>query len=163
MNFILMFGLALLLVAALSRDKPHQPLKKNSGARLMVEFMHVKRISRHFPPKKFPFIQFTVQSGSPVFSIAKGEVLEASYMRSYGKNVVIQSGDSLLIRYFHLSEILVDSGETIKPGQKIGKTGSSGLVTAPALGIKVTANSVDVDPCRFMDCESFRTKPETRD
>lgn len=140
-------------------DKLPRPLKKNSDAKLVTEFMHIKHFNPLFRHKKFPFVQFAVKSGAPVFSIAKGQVMETNYMKSYGKNLVIQTDDSLLIRYFHLSEILVDSGETIKQGQKIGKTGSSGLVTAPALGVKTTLNSIDVDPCKFMDCDAYRPRP----
>lgn len=151
--------MALVICVAFAKgDLPH-PLRKGAKAKLVTEFNHAKRFNRHYPPKKFPFIQFAVKSGTPVFLIAKGEVVETSYMKSYGKNVVINSGDSLLIRYFHLSEILVDSSATIKQGQKIGKTGSSGLVTAPALGIKASVDSIDVDPCKFMDCEAYRRKP----
>lgn len=65
--------------------------------------------------------------------VASGDAKKNGYHGSYGNIVVVQDkkGDKHL--YGHLSKALVKIGDTVKKGQAIAKTGSTGRSTGPHL------------------------------
>ncbi|HET8579517.1 MAG TPA: M23 family metallopeptidase [Nitrospiraceae bacterium] len=63
-----------------------------------------------------------------------------------GKGVIVDHGLGLYSMYFHLSEVTVRDGESIKRGQVIGKVGQSGRATGPHLHWGVRLNGARVDP-----------------
>jgi murein DD-endopeptidase MepM/ murein hydrolase activator NlpD len=67
--------------------------------------------------------------GNPVRSVGAGRVKEVHHWNySYGHHVVI--GDKL---YAHLSRIRVHKGQQVRPGQLIGRVGSTGNSSGPHL------------------------------
>jgi len=63
-----------------------------------------------------------------------------------GKGVFVDHGLGLYSMYFHLSEVTVRDGESVKRGQVIGKVGQSGRATGPHLHWAVRLNGARVDP-----------------
>ena len=63
-----------------------------------------------------------------------------------GKGVFVDHGLGLHSMYFHLSEITVQNGQTVKRGQVIGKVGASGRASGPHLHWGVRLNGARVDP-----------------
>lgn len=63
-----------------------------------------------------------------------------------GKGVYLDHGLGLYSMYFHLSEIVVRDGETVRRGQVIGRVGASGRVSGPHLHWAVRLNGARVDP-----------------
>ncbi|HEY0440380.1 MAG TPA: M23 family metallopeptidase, partial [Xanthobacteraceae bacterium] len=53
-------------------------------------------------------------------------------------------------RYGHLSEILVSEGATVRPGQLIGRLGSTGRSTGPHLHYETRIDGDAVDPQKFL-------------
>lgn len=148
--------MALTLLSTTCVPKVVQPIPPSKDVFLAQEFMTGPKVLYRFkPPKKLPFIRFFVPRDSPVKSIVKGKVVAATYSKGYGNNVLIRSYDSVYTRYFHLSFCNVAVGDKVKAGTIIGKTGTSGLIAAPALGLRMTIDSTDVDPCLFIDCDSY--------
>jgi hypothetical protein len=75
--------------------------------------------------------------GVPVHATASGKVVLVSqgtggWGRSYGKHVVIESGDARH-GYCHLSKIHVRMGQSVTAGQKIAASGNTGNTTGPHL------------------------------
>jgi murein DD-endopeptidase MepM/ murein hydrolase activator NlpD len=64
----------------------------------------------------------------------------------YGHTVVIDHGDGRQTRYAHLSEPLVQAGESVTEGQVVGKSGNSGRSTGPHLHFEMLVNGRAVDP-----------------
>lgn len=75
--------------------------------------------------------------------------------QSYGNLVRIRhkdyNGKRLETYYAHLSKIVVQSGQTVKEGQIIGYTGSTGKVTGPHLHFEVRLGGIRVNPLNWLD------------
>lgn len=112
-------------------------------------------------------VDFPVTTGTPVGASSDGVVViskalknaDGSY-RSYGEYVVIDHGSGIRTYYCHLSQRLVSEGQTVKQGQVIGKSGSTGNSTGPHLHFEVRVNNTRVDPMRYLSktkiIEEFR-------
>ena len=71
-------------------------------------------------------------------------------MGGYGLMVEIYHGNGLSTRYAHLSRIEVREGETVRPGQRIGRVGTTGRSTGPHLHYETRIHGEAVDPMRFV-------------
>jgi murein DD-endopeptidase MepM/ murein hydrolase activator NlpD len=63
--------------------------------------------------------------------------------------------------YAHLSQVTVRSGQTVKRGELIGKSGRTGLVSGPHLHYEVRRNGVSQNPVDYffddIDAARYRT------
>lgn len=79
-------------------------------------------------------IDYGTPTGTPVVATTAGSVVYAGrgggYGPAFGIHVVIRTG-SIWHLYAHLSLEQVRSGQAVKTGQQIGKTGATGNVTGP--------------------------------
>ena len=80
-----------------------------------------------------------------------GKVLFAEQLGIYGNCVVIDHGFGLQTIYGHLSEFLVKKGDTVKRGQTIGKTGSTGLAGGDHLHFTMQVDGVQVNAVEWWD------------
>ena len=93
--------------------------------------------------------------GSPVIASAAGRVAlvgkESQGFKVHGNIVGIDHGQGVTTIYMHLNGINVKEGDMVKPGQRIGGTGSTGASTGPHLhwGLYVNGQAVDPVPWRF--------------
>jgi murein DD-endopeptidase MepM/ murein hydrolase activator NlpD len=76
--------------------------------------------------------------GEDVATAAAGRVAFAGPHGSYGNTVVVEHANGTRTRFAHLSVALVQEGDTVEPGQVVGRAGSSGRATAPHLHLEVT-------------------------
>ena len=83
--------------------------------------------------------------GAPVRAANRGVVALVGDFYYAGRIVSLNHGAGLITSYLHLSEILVAEGDTVSPGQFIGRVGASGRVTGPHLhwAVRVGASAVD--------------------
>ena len=89
---------------------------------------------------------FKAATGTPVFASADGVVALAAGQYFAGNAVYLDHGDGLITMSFHLSELLVRSGEAVQRGQAIGKVGATGRVTGPHLHFGARWRGARVDP-----------------
>jgi len=78
-------------------------------------------------------VDFPALAGTPVFASQSGKVVLAESLYYSGNTVVIDHGFGIYTLYAHLSEIGVQSGDSVKAGAEIGKVGATGRVTGPHL------------------------------
>lgn len=90
-------------------------------------------------------------TGTPVLAAADGRVAHAGWMGGYGLTVDILHADGLSTRYAHLSQILVDPGQSIAHEEPLGHVGSTGQSTGPHLHFEVRRDGTPVDPATFYD------------
>ncbi|HZS12020.1 MAG TPA: M23 family metallopeptidase [Nitrospirales bacterium] len=84
--------------------------------------------------------------GTDVVAMNDGIVrLTADHFFS-GKGVFLDHGLGLYSMYFHLSDVTVQDGQTVKRGDVIGKVGASGRASGPHLHWGVRINGARVDP-----------------
>ena len=90
--------------------------------------------------------------GTPILAAGDGKVIYAGqgvyrggqdvFDDPYGKAIVIEhsfkyNGEALYTLYAHLDELLVEKGETVQSGQRIGSMGNTGKTTGPHLHFEV--------------------------
>ena len=89
--------------------------------------------------------------GKPVVATANGVVKYAARKQTLGLLVEIDHGGGIVTRYAHLGKILVEAGQQIARGQKIGTLGNSGRSTGPHLHYEVRSGERDLNPVRFLE------------
>jgi murein DD-endopeptidase MepM/ murein hydrolase activator NlpD len=90
------------------------------------------------------------QVGDEVYAPAVGQVAFTGELIVRGNAIMINHGWGVYSGYMHLSEILVNIGDWVEPGQLIGKVGNTGRVTGPHLHWEIWAGGVQVDPFDWM-------------
>ncbi|WP_159085882.1 M23 family metallopeptidase [Aeromicrobium chenweiae] len=89
---------------------------------------------------------FGVPCGTPVHAAAAGTVVDRGYAGAYGQRVVVRHSPGVETSYNHLSGISVAAGERVRPGQVIGRSGTTGLSTGCHLHLMLVKDGTPVDP-----------------
>jgi len=89
-------------------------------------------------------------SGTPIHAVAGGVVKVVREWNLHGRTVGIDHGQGLESMYQHLSRFAVAEGATVKKGDVIGYSGSTGRSNAPHLHWTLYVNSVPVNPLEWV-------------
>ena len=87
---------------------------------------------------------------SRVFAMLAGEVVKVGQDRVSGKYVTLKHG-SFTVSYCHLSRTFAYQGQTVKAGDTVGITGSTGRSTGEHLHITLKKNGEYIDPQFLLD------------
>jgi len=98
-------------------------------------------------------LDFCGAVGNSIFAPASGEVIFAGPLTVRGNATMINHGWGVYSAYMHQSEILVQVGDRVEPGQLIGKIGGTGRVNGPHLHFEVWVGGVQVDPADWLQGE----------
>jgi murein DD-endopeptidase MepM/ murein hydrolase activator NlpD len=116
-------------------------------------------ISSHYGVRADPLLgtpamhsgtDFRAPMGSGIQAAASGKVVSAGWNGGYGRMVEIEHASGFTTRYAHMSQILVQEGQTVASGDLIGKVGSTGRSTGPHLHYEVHRNGNALNPIRFL-------------
>jgi murein DD-endopeptidase MepM/ murein hydrolase activator NlpD len=88
--------------------------------------------------------------GTPVVSARAGRVVTAGWEGGYGKLVVVDHGDGLTTAYSHLSQIAVQVGQILEPGDVIGQVGNTGFSTGPHLLFEIRIHGRPLNPLKYL-------------
>ncbi|SHI93599.1 Peptidase family M23 [Malonomonas rubra DSM 5091] len=80
-----------------------------------------------------------------------GEVVWAEYLGIYGLCVVIDHGLGLQTLYAHMSQLDVMPGDMVTKGQKIGRSGATGMAGGDHLHFGVFVSGIAVQPLEWWD------------
>lgn len=95
-------------------------------------------------------LDFTANTGTPVYAAADGVVSVAGANGGYGKMVQIEHGSGLETRYAHTSKILVKVGQRVAKGEVIAYVGNTGRSTGPHLHYEIRLNGNALDPRKYL-------------
>jgi len=80
-----------------------------------------------------------------------GKVVYADNLGIYGQTVVIDHGCGLCSIYGHMSALEVKLGDTVKKGQVLGRSGTTGLAGGDHLHFSMILHGVQVNPIEWWD------------
>ena len=89
---------------------------------------------------------YAIAAGTPLTAVADGEVVLADDLFFAGNAVFIDHGNELISMYFHLRDVTVKAGQSVKQGESIGVVGSTGRVTGPHLHFGTRWHNSRIDP-----------------
>ena len=93
-----------------------------------------------------PGIDIAVPSGSYVRAAGGGVVVEAAEDPVYGLFILIDHGNDIWTRYGHALYLVPQRGWTVRQGEVIALSGSTGASTAPHLHFEILKDGKPVDP-----------------
>lgn len=99
--------------------------------------------------------------GSPVVAAAGGDVLSAGWRAAYGNVVVVHHGGGLASVYAHLAGIVVDEGQPVAQGQRLGFVGTTGRASGPHLHFEVRVHGSPVEPLAYLPPHDEAQVPPT--
>lgn len=94
-------------------------------------------------------IDLSAERGTPVHATADGIVSFSGWSKGSGNIVVIEHGQGLSTVYAHNTKNLIKVGQTVKRGQEIATTGSTGVSTGPHVHYEIWKNGECVNPETF--------------
>ncbi len=97
-------------------------------------------------------VVFELEAGTSIRSAQAGEVIFCGELAPTGNTVILYHGYGIYTYYYHLDEIIVQSGNTVTDGEIIGKAGTTGFTNGKAvLHYAVSIDGVFVDPMNFYE------------
>ncbi len=92
-------------------------------------------------------------SGTRIYAPAAGVVVFAGPLTVRGNATIIDHGWGVYSAYMHQSDLKVNVGDRVEPGEVIGIVGGTGRVEGPHLHWEVWAGGVQVDPLDWLNRE----------
>jgi UDP-N-acetylmuramoyl-tripeptide--D-alanyl-D-alanine ligase len=111
------------------------------------------------PERRHAGIDLPTPIGTPVRALAAGVVTAARFERWYGRVVRVRHPGRVDSVYAHLSEIRVRRGQTVEPGDILGRSGRSGIFRTgndydyPHLHFETRLDGVPLDPAPWLSRE----------
>jgi len=110
-------------------------------------------------------VDYPVSVGTTVYAAQDGKVVPNNWGKAFGQQVIVDqqaigAGPTRIAGgwaiYAHLSKVLVQPGQEVKKGDKIGLSGNTGNSSGPHLHYEVRDNErysagKDVDPMPFIN------------
>ena len=92
-------------------------------------------------------VDFRASTGTQVFSVGDGIVVDTGFSRAYGNFVEIYHGNNVYSFYAHASSVKISQGQTVSKGQLIMLSGATGNVSGPHLHFEIRSPGM-----RYANC-----------
>jgi murein DD-endopeptidase MepM/ murein hydrolase activator NlpD len=99
-------------------------------------------------------------ANAPVEAANSGVVRFTGNLGIYGNTVIIDHGFGLMSLYGHLSSITVSEGQSVKKGEIIATTGSTGLAGGDHLHFGILVHGYEVSPLYWWDPQWIKVNVE---
>lgn len=94
-------------------------------------------------------IDIPVPVGTQIVAVKDGKVITAGELGNAGITVIIDHGENVQSRYYHLSKLNVKTGQRVARGELIGESGNTGRSTGPHLHFEIRVSNNPVDPLHY--------------
>ncbi len=94
--------------------------------------------------------------GLHVHSIHHGRVIFSDYLRGYGLLVIIDHGEGYMSLYAHNQVLLRETGDWVKPGERIARVGNTGGQADHALYFEIRHNGKPTNPKAWLASKAGR-------
>lgn len=101
-------------------------------------------------PSMHEGIDFVAPAGTPIVVTAAGQVVRARPNGAYGNMVEVSHAEGFVTRYAHLQSILVQPGQQLRAGDRVGLLGNTGRSTGPHLHYEVIYRGQAMHPVKAM-------------
>ena len=95
-------------------------------------------------------VDVMVPTGTPIHAAAAGRVVAASWAGTAGIRTRIDHGSGLQTVYMHQSRLIKHTGNTVRQGEVIGLSGSTGRSSGPHLHFEVHVKGKPVNPAGYV-------------
>ena len=97
-------------------------------------------------------VDIAVPTGTSVYSGQDGTVTHTGYdADGYGNYIVIENAEGYMSKYAHLDRILVSSGQSVRRGDLIARSGNTGASTGSHLHIECLYNGEYYNPLFYFE------------
>lgn len=93
--------------------------------------------------------------GTPIKSVAAGEVINAGPASGFGQWVRVQHDDGTITVYGHINTIDVKVGQEVAAGEKIATLGNKGESTGPHLHFEVIEDGSKINPLPWLKAKGI--------
>ena len=90
-------------------------------------------------------------TGTPIRAIAGGAVKIARMFNLHGGTIGIDHGQGVTSIYLHMSGFAVKEGDTVRKGDVVGHSGSTGRSSAPHLHWGIAVSGYHVNPSQWVN------------
>ena len=94
-------------------------------------------------------IDIAGKAGDPVLAVGDGKVINASFLRGYGKLLIVKHNASYVSVYGHNQTLLVKDGQMVSKGQKIAEMGNTDADQVK-LHFEVRSQGKPLDPMKYL-------------
>jgi len=95
-------------------------------------------------------IDIKAPPGTEIRAVFTGKVLYTSWLRGYGKFLILSHQNGYYTLYAHASELLVEEGDIVDTGTVIARVGETGSLEGPKLHFEVRHSKEQLDPSEWL-------------
>jgi len=96
--------------------------------------------------RNYPGVIYEVKENAPALSIKSGQVEKISNSKTIGDYVIINHGNGIKAKYFHLKDIMCNVGDLVKKGDQIAVSSNRGLTLVNCIGLEIKIEGENKDP-----------------
>jgi len=103
-------------------------------------------------------VDFKAKENTPIRASNSGKVVISQNRFYAGNSIVIDHGHGIYTGYYHLNTLNKKTGDSIKRGEILGLSGSTGRVTGPHLHFSAKVQGLTVDPLQLIQVLNLLNK-----
>ncbi len=98
-------------------------------------------------------IDLRAKSGTSIYAVADGTVIQSGWNGNYGYCVTIEHDDGTRTLYAHARQLCCKAGDRVVAGEVIALVGTTGQSTGNHLHFEVIVNGRNVDPAPYINLD----------
>jgi septal ring factor EnvC (AmiA/AmiB activator) len=95
-------------------------------------------------------VDIEAAEGTEVAAVYVGHVVYTGWFKGYGNLIILDHGHDFYTLYAHVAEIMVQEGDDVRQGQRIGTVGDTGSLVGPRLYFEVRFGGKPLDPAEWL-------------